>query len=62
MKAKINKDDPRTIPQAVRHIYSKGGVSGFYIGYKISLFRTIPAGGMCFVAYEFITEQFKKFE
>jgi hypothetical protein len=61
MQAAPNKNDPSSILESIKHIHNtQGGLKGFYNGLRISLFRTIPSGGMCFVAYEFINNQISK--
>ena len=32
------------------------GLNGFYCGLSVTLLRTIPAGGMSFVAYEMMKD------
>lgn len=38
-------------------IYSKGGLRSFYKGLSVTLVRSIPTGGISFVAYEYAKEQ-----
>jgi len=45
-----------SIREAVKERYRIYGVRGFYNGIGISLLRTIPVGGMSFVAYEMMSE------
>lgn len=45
-----------SVIQAVKHRYQVYGIRGFYTGICISLMRTIPVGGMSFVAYEMMSE------
>jgi hypothetical protein len=60
MREDIKTSDPKSIYSAAKHIYkNEGGILGFYNGLRISLVRTIPAGGACFVAYEVISEKMK---
>ena len=60
MREKLKESDPKTILAAAKHIYlNEGGISGFYNGLRISLVRTIPAGGACVVAYEIISQRMK---
>ena len=63
MRENIKVSDPKSIYSAVRHIYkNEGGIPGFYNGLRISLVRTIPAGGACFMAYEAIYEKMKQID
>lgn len=39
----------------MREIWGHQGVSGFYLGFRINLFRILPNNAIMFMAYEFLS-------
>ena len=48
------------ILKSVAHIYATEGFFGFYRGFGISLFRTVPASALTIFTYETISQNLKK--
>lgn len=40
--------------QAIKNIYAKQGVRGFYAGYSVNMVRTVPSSAVTLVSFEFI--------
>ncbi|TGZ74252.1 hypothetical protein CRM22_001033 [Opisthorchis felineus] len=50
--------DPKSIVTCVRRVYSQGGLSGFYRGYKISMLSYVPYSGMELAIYEMLKRRY----
>ncbi|KAK6454171.1 mitochondrial FAD carrier protein [Scheffersomyces xylosifermentans] len=54
--------DERTIRSAVKHLWSKEGIRGFYKGISANILRVVPATCITFVVYESVKNRLTQLE
>lgn len=56
----VGKNEYTGILQAIRHIYEKDGIRGFYKGMMTTLMRDVPWSGLQYASYKYGIEWYKK--